>query len=531
MAANADTRHFAFIFPMASGHINPSLPIARSLVKLGHQVDYLCREQMREAIEDTGARFHTDIENQPEMYEGREPSLWGALEDIKKEYGMEGESFVTSIFKLREIMLEMMLPGTIRWLQRIRADTVVYCPMMNLEAAYAAKVLGIPSIALLTTAGPGSLAKAMNEFLAQQGLSRDEVLEIRTSFAPLRECLGRLEARYGLSIDIHGGVAPMGRMDSMCLSHLTLVTTCEDLQDPVPSDLAEFYQAKQVNFAAVGPLLDQQGARRAAGHKFSHSEQPPQQRQQHSAEQNPLAQLRAARAAGRKVILVSMGTVITGDSPDFGWGARLVGSDGVPAGLTGKELCQAAWGGSFDAFGSDSCESPLLLVALGPQPKALGDLEVPANAFCLPVMPQVDVLKEGVDLFLTHGGQNSFMEALSTGTPVVVCPGFGDQPVNARKAVDLGVGLQVERPVPGPGEEARATEAYRAEVATALREVFSAPVYRETALSLSQRMQAAGGVPRAVELVLGVAAAGKETSKSAAADLGNARVAAHRAGA
>ena len=28
---------FAFVFPMASGHINPSLPVARGLVKLGHE--------------------------------------------------------------------------------------------------------------------------------------------------------------------------------------------------------------------------------------------------------------------------------------------------------------------------------------------------------------------------------------------------------------------------------------------------------------------------------------------------------------
>ena len=33
---------------------------------------------------------------------------------------------------------------------------------------------------------------------------------------------------------------------------------------------------------------------------------------------------------------------------------------------------------------------------------------------------QVDLLRLGVDVFLTHGGQNSFMEALSTGVPMVV---------------------------------------------------------------------------------------------------------------
>lgn len=50
----------------------------------------------------------------------------------------------------------------------------------------------------------------------------------------------------------------------------------------------------------------------------------------------------------------------------------------------------------------------------------------------------LQVLKAGVDLFLTHGGQNSFMESLMAGTPVVVCPGFGDQIANAMRAEMTG---------------------------------------------------------------------------------------------
>ena len=55
------------------------------------------------------------------------------------------------------------------------------------------------------------------------------------------------------------------------------------------------------------------------------------------------------------------------------------------------------------ALGSDAPDAPLLLVSLGPQADALENLELPKNAFCLPSMPQVDLLKSGVDLFLTHG--------------------------------------------------------------------------------------------------------------------------------
>jgi len=518
-ATGAGPRCLAFVFPMASGHINPSLPVARGLVKLGHQVHYLCREQMREAIEDTGATFHSDVENEPELYQGREPSMFGALEAIQKEYDCEDESMMVASCKLQEVMLEMMLPGVLRWLCGLRADAVVYCPLMNVEAALAGRVLGIPRVALLTTAGPGSLPAAIGAMLAQEGLTAEAMLEMRESFEPRQEAVRRARAEYDIEIGL-SSFKPMGKMEGIADSTLTLVTTCADLQDPVPPELAQAYDDAGVRFVAVGPLLDEQGARRAAGHKHKfQSEGGEEQRQQAQAQGqrqhgvgqrgDPLALLKEAREAGRRVVLASMGTVITGDSPDFGWEGRAVAAGGERRGLTGRELCQAAWGGVFDAFGADGPEDgPLLLVSLGPQPDALGPLRAPANALCLPVLPQVDVLKAGVDLFLTHGGQNSFTEALAAGVPVVVCPGFGDQPVNAQKAVALGVGLRVERPVPAQGQEADAAAAYREQVAAAMRKVSASGHFRDAAERCAERLQAAGGVPRAVELVLKVAATG-----------------------
>merc|ERR1711879_580346 len=197
-----------------------------------------------------------------------------------------------------------------------------------------------------------------------------------------------------------------------------------------------------------------------------------------------------------------MGTVITGDMMSWGWEGRMSGADGEPRGLKGKELCRGAWGGVFDAFGAEAAEEgPLILLALGPQAKALGEIQPPPNAICVPVLPQVDILKAGVDIFLTHGGQNSFTEALANSCPLVVCPGFADQPRNAQKAVDIGVGLKVDRPDPNPGEEAVCVAAYRADVKSALLEVFSDPSFKSRAAMCGENLQRAGGVS-AVELVL-----------------------------
>ena len=171
------TRKFAFIFPMASGHINPSLPVARALVEEGHEVSYLCREQMKEAIEDTGANFHSEVEALPEMYEGRNVDLFGCLTDLQKEYGLESETLFVAMFKLREIMQELMLPGILRWLRKVKADVVVICPLMNKEACWGAQLLGIPCVGILTTAGPGSLRSATVEWLGNMGYTPERCLE------------------------------------------------------------------------------------------------------------------------------------------------------------------------------------------------------------------------------------------------------------------------------------------------------------------------------------------------------------------
>ncbi|MFD7512155.1 glycosyltransferase, partial [Streptomyces sp. NPDC059853] len=50
------------------------------------------------------------------------------------------------------------------------------------------------------------------------------------------------------------------------------------------------------------------------------------------------------------------------------------------------------------------------------------------------------LLQECADLFITHGGYNSIREAVRTATPMAVIPNFGDQPHNARRVAELGLG-------------------------------------------------------------------------------------------
>lgn len=55
------------------------------------------------------------------------------------------------------------------------------------------------------------------------------------------------------------------------------------------------------------------------------------------------------------------------------------------------------------------------------------------------------------DLVICHGGFNTVMAALSCGLPLVVIPLAADQPHNARRCADLGVGVVVEPAAVTPG--------------------------------------------------------------------------------
>lgn len=103
---------------------------------------------------------------------------------------------------------------------------------------------------------------------------------------------------------------------------------------------------------------------------------------------------------------------------------------------------------------------------------------------------------------VTNGGQNTFMESLSVGCPLLVCPGFGDQLSTAARADALQLGVKVDRPK--TGEVPEALEAYHASVCSALQVMkgTSSETFRAKARSLSDEVRYAGGLRRALDLIL-----------------------------
>ena len=113
----------------------------------------------------------------------------------------------------------------------------------------------------------------------------------------------------------------------------------------------------------------------------------------------------------RPIVYVSMGSVMS----DRGFCRE------VAKGLGGKDMTVILNTGRID-------------------PASLGKL--PENVRAFSFVPQVQLLRHA-DVFVTHCGMNSVNEALSAGVPMVCLPVMSDQPGNAARLTELGVGRRV----------------------------------------------------------------------------------------
>jgi UDP:flavonoid glycosyltransferase YjiC (YdhE family) len=99
-----------------------------------------------------------------------------------------------------------------------------------------------------------------------------------------------------------------------------------------------------------------------------------------------------------------------------------------------------------------------LLVTIGRDrdPAELGQL--PPNVHVERWVPQADVMPHAAAM-VCHGGSGTVRAGLAAGVPMVVLPLFADQPYNARRVAELGVGIALQQ---GPRGVAGAPAAMRA---------------------------------------------------------------------
>lgn len=159
-----------------------------------------------------------------------------------------------------------------------------------------------------------------------------------------------------------------------------------------------------------------------------------------------------------------------------------------------KPLVYASLGtmfGDWQAFCDICCDAfadrrHRVLVAGFPAPA-----DPPAGDVVIaPEMPQLAVLSRA-DVFVTHGGMNSVMEALHDGVPMVLVPQMSEQEITAQRIAGTGAGLAID-PATLTATRLRA----------AVEEVLGDPGYRAAAQRLRATVHRGDGAATAAAALI-----------------------------
>jgi MGT family glycosyltransferase len=140
----------------------------------------------------------------------------------------------------------------------------------------------------------------------------------------------------------------------------------------------------------------------------------------------------------------------------------------------------------FDAF-ADSDWQVVLSVGTRTDPSTL--TRIPDNFLVRSHVPQLKVL-EHTDVFVTHGGMNSVMEAIYYGVPMVVVPQQPEQAMTATRVAELGLGVAFE-----PGQATAGT------LRDAVIKISGDSGYRSRVAHIQQAAHDAGGYLRAADVI------------------------------
>jgi MGT family glycosyltransferase len=126
-------------------------------------------------------------------------------------------------------------------------------------------------------------------------------------------------------------------------------------------------------------------------------------------------------------------------------------------------------------------------------PSQLGVAELPANVRLERWVPHSDLFPL-VDLIVTTGGTNTVLQALKDGVPLIIVPSAWDQPENAWRVAEAGVGIRLS-PSDCTPEKLRA----------AVNSILTTPSYRQRARWFSEILGRYGGADHAASLLGGLA--------------------------
>jgi UDP:flavonoid glycosyltransferase YjiC (YdhE family) len=203
--------------------------------------------------------------------------------------------------------------------------------------------------------------------------------------------------------------------------------------------------------------------------------------------------LRAARESGARVVLLSVGTIVTKVAlrmgPPYSHALKQLYSSVARAALSAGAIVVASTTvGQPEDFGVDEA--------------TLGN-DARDRVIAMSFVPQPLLFAHGlVDVMLMHGGANTFHETVLAGIPVLVWPVFGDQESVAETAGKLGIGVPIKSlmfpNLAGAQSLARVTEEILPKMLAP-----GESAWKAAAVRLAERVKGGDGLDTAVALVTG----------------------------
>ncbi|TFW23567.1 glycosyltransferase [Duganella callida] len=399
----------------ATGHLNPILAAARVLVAQGHEVALTTASAFRAKVEATGARFvplppgaDMDLSDTAGLFPERanlQPGLPQLAFDFKHFFidpipaQFAGLERLLADFPADAILADTMFGGCLPFLLGARARRP------------AIATLGVSSL----------LTRRRDRAPVGMGLppASDEITVIRYANMAAEVNMVLLDP---LRLQVDAVLKALGAQ-SLPMPYIEALVGLPDLflQPSVPAfDFPCMELPPNLHF--IGALPTSPG--------------------------EPLpADLAAAIGAGRRVVLVTQGTVANHDL------GQLIGPT-VQA-LAGRD-------------------DVLLLIATGGRPLEAIPHPLPANALAAAFLP-FDALMPHLDLFVTNGGHGGVTQAVTHGVPLVTAGTSEDKrEVNARVGWS-GVGLDLRTDAPSV-----------AQLRDAIASVLDDPAYRRRAQAMAQ---------------------------------------------
>jgi len=445
MGAN---RVVALFCPEHTGHMNPMLGLAGSLVEAGWEVHFYVPKSARQQVEAHGCKWrHMGTEDF---------SIKGAAQETITQ------KLSLAVTKEIDILPFSVVPATLSALPFLLKSVAELEPRFIVHDGCApwgsvvAELLQVPRASLMT-ALPNAMAR------------RDEASK-RYSFeslAILDATAAALKTEYGVDFN-HNHAYEM-------YAPYTIVTssrTWHKGNGEFPTDQFHYW----------GPLVsERKGSTTVEGN---------------SAVERLLSDDRLG-SEGRPLIFCSLGTVTTGE------GFAIYGAATQDY---YQKLCEAAAllpdvtfifavGSNAELLEEGGAHAPQRVVELFGK-------RVPENVVVARSCDQPKVLRRA-NAFLTHCGQNSASEAVLAAVPVITAPFFGDQIHNALRFEELGCGFSQSfhadlKSVTGWSPDL--TLISPESLAAAMRRVLEEPHFRKAAIALRAKQEAEIGLPVADKL-------------------------------